>query len=251
MDLQQIAIAGLRTLIVFPLLISMLVPAEASEPLTEGHATVMSLNIYGYKTMPREAGAFASLVKRYAVDVLAIQEGVDDWRIDMEWPEDYSRSEVLLEALGDCWERQFQVYANHCRGFSIEDHERFDLADGPNAVRTGEKAIIAATSGRFTLVNVHWDHQSESSRRTAARQTADAVGAGSGLPVVVLGDFNSPCIGPTVQGMVGEASLQTTVDGGIDCIFLRGIEGVGEVVDASPSDHPAVLVRLAFAGARD
>ncbi len=128
--------------------------------------------------------------------------------------------------------------------FSIENHERFDLADGPNAVRTGEKALIEGPQGRFTLVNIHWDHESEPARLASARQTADAVGDVNGTPVVVLGDFNSACTGPTVQGMVSAVSLETVVDGGIDCIFLRGVEGSGEAVDASPSDHPAVLVRL-------
>lgn len=246
MKLKQSPITRVRALCISAVLIFMLLPTMAAETVKEGQATVMSLNIYGYKTMPHKAGAYAALAEKYGVDMLAIQEGVDDWKIDMEWPEDYSRSEVLHQALGDCWERQYQVYANRCRGFSIERHERFDLADGPNAVRTGEKALIEGPLGPFNLINVHWDHQSEPARLASARQTASAAGDANGLPVVVLGDFNSPCIGPTVQWMVSAASLETTVDGGIDCIFLRGTEGTGEVVDASPSDHPAVLVRLKF-----
>ena len=207
-----------------------------------GQATVMSLNIYGYKTMPQKAYDYAALVERHSVDVLAIQEGVDDWRIGRDMPVDYSRSEALHDALGDCWERQYQVYVNRCRGFTIENHERFDLADGPNAVRTGETAEVSGPIGRFTLVNVHWDHQSESARRASATQTAEAAREGA---VAVLGDFNSACSGPTVQGMAKSAGLVAAVDGGIDCIFLRGLSGQGAVVDASPSDHPAVLVRLA------
>jgi hypothetical protein len=251
MKSQPTPLSALRYKCIAALLAFLFLPAVASETDFAGRPTVMSLNIYGYKTMPREAGAYAALAERHGVDVLAIQEGVDDWQIGIDWPEDYSRSEQVHKALGDCWERRYQIFANRCRGYSIERHERFDLADGPNAVRTGEKAHIEGPHGRFILLNVHWDHQSEPARLASARQTADAAADSSGLPMIILGDFNSPCSGPTVQGMVVAAGLRTAVDGGIDCIFLRAVEGIGEAVNASPSDHPAVLVRLEFKGAGD
>jgi hypothetical protein len=41
--------------------------------------------------------------------------------------------------------------------------------------------------------------------------------------------------------MLHQAGLSQVVDGGIDCVFSRGLEGAGKVIDAQPSDHPAVL----------
>lgn len=226
----------------------LLVPAgpviTAAEPAEHATVRVMSLNIYGYKTMPQEAATYARLVERHGIDVLAIQEGVNDWQIGLDRPEDYTRAETLHDALGSCWERQYQVFVNHCRGFSLQGNERFDLADGPNAVRTGEKALVSGPAGKFLMFNLHWDHESEPARRSSAEQAARQANRKSHLPVIVLGDFNSSCDGDTVQHMSDEAKLDLAVDGGIDCIFVRGISAHGKVVDAHPSDHPAVLVEI-------
>ena len=226
---------------VFALLLTLSAPCFGSETRVAADTSIMTLNIYGHATMPDQAPAYAGLIAEQEVDVLAIQEGVDDWRIGLERPVDYSRAETLHEVLGQCWQRQYQVYVNGCRGYSISRHEHFDLADGPNAVRTGERAVIVGPRGSFELFNLHWDHGSETAR---ADQTAEAVMDGTTLPRVVAGDFNSDCTSAVVGRMAKMAGLTLVADGGIDCIFVNGLTGEGQVVDASPSDHPAVLFRV-------
>ncbi len=50
---------------------------------------VMSLNLYGWATMPGAAPDYAALIEAQSVDVLGIQEGNWDWEIE-GWPTDYS-----------------------------------------------------------------------------------------------------------------------------------------------------------------
>ena len=226
---------------VFTLVLTLSTPSFATETGASPDTIIMTLNIYGHATMPDQAPDYARLVAEHKVDVLAIQEGVDDWKIGLDIPVDYSRAETLHEVLGQCWQRQFQVYVNTCRGYSISLHERFDLADGPNAVRTGERAVIAGPHGTFELFNLHWDHQSETAREASADQTAEAVLNDQTLSQVIVGDFNSDCTSAVVGRMAGMAELTLVADGGIDCIFVSGLTGEGQVVDASPSDHPAVV----------
>jgi endonuclease/exonuclease/phosphatase family metal-dependent hydrolase len=228
----------------FALLLTLNASSLASKSSVAADTSIMTLNIYGWATMPDQAPAFARLVTGQGIDVLAIQEGVDDWQIGIDLPVDYSRAEILHEALGNCWQRRFQVYVNACRGYSITRHERFDLADGPNAVRTGERAVIEGPGAPFELFNLHWDHESEEARQLSADQTAEAVADTRGLNRVVVGDFNSDCTSPVVGRMADAAGLTLVADGGIDCIFVSGLAGEGHVVDARPSDHPAVVFRL-------
>ena len=49
--------------------------AETVDDKTEAAVTVMSLNIYGWKTMPEHSDDYSQLIKRYSVDILGIQEG--------------------------------------------------------------------------------------------------------------------------------------------------------------------------------
>lgn len=232
----------MKTVAVLLVFAAAALPGSLSGSEGISRATVMSLNIYGHATMPGAAPAYAALVEKHSVDVLAIQEGVWDWEIDDRMPTDYSRSETLHQALGDCWQRRYQVFVNHCKGFSIQQHERFDLADGPRATRTGEFAVIDGPPGRFALINVHWDHESATARAESVLQTARA--AQTGLPVVVLGDFNAPCQGEQVERLAVTGGLERIVDGGIDCILVRRMGAEGNRLEAAPSDHPAVLARI-------
>lgn len=206
---------------------------------------VMSLNIYGWATMPDQAHRYADLVNSLDIDVLGIQEGVDDWKIQ-GMPTDYSRSEALAKALGDCWSHHYQVFYKKCQDVKLFHHERFDLTDGPNAVRTGELASLVKNEIEFLFVNVHWDHQSREARESSARQTAQVVIDDGESPVIVVGDFNSACTGDEVSSMIELAGLHLVVDGGIDCVISRSLKGSGHVVDANPSDHPGVVAEFSL-----
>jgi hypothetical protein len=207
-----------------------------SEPLV---LRVMSLNIYGWATMPGAAPDYAALIEAHDVDIVGIQEGVQDWQIE-GWPTDYSRSEQLHAALGDCWQRRYQIFANTCRGNTLDTHERFDLADGPNAVRTGEVALVTKSGAQIAFINVHWDHESASAREASATETVTEADRHRGIPTLVVGDFNTDCISDDVSTVRSRGGMDLVVDGGIDCILARGIGGSGTSLDAEPSDHPAV-----------
>lgn len=206
---------------------------------------VMSLNIYGWATMPGAAPDYAALIEARNVDVLGIQEGNWDWEIE-GWPTDYSRSEQLHAALGDCWQRRYQIFVNGCRGTELDSHRRFDLTDGPRAVRTGETALVSKSGTQIAFINIHWDHESAAARAASAIETAAEADLHRGTPTIVLGDFNCDCASADVTTLRGRGEMALVVDGGIDCILARDLTGTGEVLDATPSDHPAVVATFAI-----
>jgi endonuclease/exonuclease/phosphatase (EEP) superfamily protein YafD len=201
---------------------------------------VMSLNIYGWATMPDSAPEYAALIEAQDVDVVGIQEGNWDWEIK-GWPTDYSRSEQLHAALGECWERRYQIFVNTCRGATLDSHRRFDLTDGPRAVRTGETALVTKSATQFAFINIHWDHESAPARAASAIETAAEAARYRSTPTIVLGDFNCDCTSADVTTLRDLGVMALVVDGGIDCILARDIAGSGAAIDATPSDHPAVV----------
>jgi hypothetical protein len=219
---------------------------STTDPVT-GPVTlrVMSLNVWGYKTMPQEAPAYATLIKSQNVDVVGIQEGANDWQLSTAMPTDYSRAEALGAALGGCFERRYQVFVNVCRGNSIVGNERFDLSNGPNATRTGEAVTLRKGGKTFGFIDVHWDHQDANVNRANARETAARANGFAGTPVVVVGDFNTSCTGSNVEVMRTGASLRLDAKASIDCIFSRGtIRQTGFSTAGGPSDHPTVVAEL-------
>jgi hypothetical protein len=217
----------------------------------------MSLNIYGWKTMPHHAADYARLVNAHNIDILLLQEGVEDWQLTTPMPTDYSRADALQKALGNCWQRRWQILVNQCRAISFNHSERFDLADGPMATRTGEMAELyvsddkstaksnAKSNAKIVVINVHWDHESETARTLSAEQTAAVANRYQSTAVVVAGDFNSQCNLAEKQLAV-YTYFQLIVDGGIDCIFAKNIRATGQTLSAMPSDHPAVIASLNF-----
>jgi endonuclease/exonuclease/phosphatase family metal-dependent hydrolase len=230
----------------------------------------MSLNVYGWKTMPKHSDDYAKLVAKHDINILAIQEGVEDWQLTTDMPTDYSRAKVLLSALGPCWKRSHQIFVNHCMGSRFIDSGRFDLTDGPNATRTGEYALVEHNSGRFIVINVHFDHEQHSIRILNTKETLAQLALYNNYPQIVLGDFNQDCDGmfslmssliprelplsatPTNVTTPVEPSLKLVANAGIDCIFINNLStksitklsSKGKVVEASPSDHPAAIASL-------
>ena len=200
----------------------------------------MSLNIYGHATMPAGAEAYADLINQNGIDVLAIQEGVQDWRIQ-GLPTDYSRSEQLQAALGDCWQRRYQIFVNSCQNNSFVNNDRFDMTDGPNAVRTGEWAVIRKGTTQFNVLNLHWDHEDQNVRLNNSNETIAMVQDLAAIPTIVMGDFNTGCTSSPVNNLRSSGNLMLKVNGGIDCILTNGFEGEGYTVAAAPSDHPGLI----------
>ena len=230
---------------------------------------VMSLNVYGWKTMPKHSENYAKLVAKHDINILAIQEGVEDWQLTTDMPTDYSRAKVLLSKLGPCWQRSYQIFVNHCKGSRFIESGRFDLTDGPNATRTGEYALVEHNSSRFIVINVHFDHEQQQTRILNMKETLAQLSSYNSYPQVVLGDFNQRCdemfssisslMSPLMPTEIPasetpsvEPSLKLVTNAGIDCIFINNFgsksiskfSSQGKVVDASPSDHPAAIVSL-------
>jgi len=204
----------------------------------------MTLNIYGWKTMPQHADDYARLINAADIDVLAIQEGVHDWQINTDLPTDYGNADALAKALGECWQQRYQIFVNYCRGHRFISNVRFGLSDGPNATRTGEQAHIDTPVGKQVVLNVHWDHESSAVREENMLETTEQALLARGQPFVLLGDFNTQCTDPLVIQLTKRSKSRLLGSAGIDCIIARGLRGQSEAVDASPSDHPALIATL-------
>jgi len=206
--------------------------------------TVMTLNIYGWKTMPKHSDDYAQLVNRNNVDFLGIQEGVEDWQLNTKLPTNYHRAATLEKSLGQCWQRQYQIFINRCHGNRFVKFDRFDLSDGPNATRTGEYAVIEKQGNRYLLVNVHWDHESIATRILNAKETAMHLNKFSQYPKILLGDFNSDCQGKTASMLQSTTKMVLLKGAGIDCILVKGLTGKANEIAAYPSDHPSIVATL-------
>lgn len=240
---RKTTIVALRFVTLIWLFLSLMACQSTLEP--PAFLKVMSLNLYGWKTMPQHAKDYALQVKQQNVDILIVQEGVDDWRLSSSMPTDYSRVIALKDALGSCWQRHWQILVNQCQNIFIRSSTRFDLADGKNATRTGEVAEIATQKGKLVVINVHWDHESAVARKLSASQTATIANQYSNIPLLVGGDFNSSC--QTVWSQLNQHTMMHhSVDGGIDCIFSRDATIRGYAITAFPSDHPAVIAEVTY-----
>jgi len=198
---------------------------------------VMTLNVYGWATMPQQASSYAELVHSRDVDILGIQEGAEDWLISTDFPTDYSRADALGLALGECWQQRYQIYINTCKGNSFVSNVRFDLTDGPNAVRTGESALISKNGFDYRAINVHWDHQDDAVTLINANETATHINLNVNMPTILVGDFNSSCTGIEVNTTIQQTNMTLIGSARIDCIITKGFTGTAEVFDATPSDR--------------
>ena len=216
---------------------------------TDETIIVMSLNIYGWKTMPAHSDDYAKLIKGNQVDILGIQEGVDDWHLKPsalqgKLPTNYQRAMTLKKSLGQCWQHKYQIFINHCQGNRFIESGRFDLTDGPNATRTGEYALIEKANRRYFIVNVHWDHERIATRIANAEETSAQLNAMKHYPKILLGDFNTDCESREVLLVQSKAKLTLLKNAGIDCLFVKGLTGKATKISAYPSDHPAIVASL-------
>lgn len=206
--------------------------------------SVMTLNVYGWKTMPAHSNDYANLIHSKKVDIVAIQEGVDDWQLTSKFPTDYSRSKALRDSLGTCWQHRFQIFINQCSGIEFVKSGRFDLSDGPNATRTGEYAVVKHAQTHYLIVNVHWDHESQATRLANAQETATLINSMSQYPTILLGDFNESCDEKAVSEVAANTQMTLLKSAGIDCIFTKAMVGTATVIAAQPSDHPSIIATL-------
>lgn len=213
---------------------------SAKKRVSTSYIKVMTLNVYGWATMLQQASSYAELVHSRDVDILGIQEGAEDWLISTDFPTDYSRADALGVALGECWQQRYQIYINTCKGNSFVSNVRFDLTDGPNAVRTGESALINKNGFDYRAINVHWDHQDDAVTLINANETATHINLNANIPTILVGDLNSSCTGNEVNTTLQQTEMTLIGSARIDCIITKGFTGTAEVFDATPSDHPSL-----------
>ncbi len=214
---------------------------------TSSELTVLSYNIEGHAGHSPYAQAQA-IIKSNA-GVVGLQEGVNDWQIGPPgtWPWDYSRTDRIVNSLNEqtgLWDNRYQmiIKTDVCE---FIDYGRFDLTDGPKAVRTGEWAILRlkATGKQFLFVNLHWDHQSaNSANRNETIGWITDFNATRNLPVVITGDFNRSVnsIGYEPYGFT--ISHSAWVDG----ILTKGMATQRYGSFEAPSDHNSVWAELTF-----
>ncbi len=205
---------------------------------------VVSLNVYGWATMPGASPQYAQHVFDQDADVVGLQEGVHDWKIGPGMPTNYGNADAMGAALGSCWEQRYQIYVNTCKGNQFVSSRRFDMTDGPNATRTGESAIISKNGVEYGMITVHWDHESHTTKMANGKETADEVNSYPSMPFVVVGDFNSGCTDAPAQQLASTAGMTMIVNSGIDCIWSKDFPGSGGTFNASPSDHPGASASL-------
>jgi len=223
--------------------------AEKSIDTQPGVITVMSLNIYGWKTMPEHSHVYAELIQRNNVDILAIQEGVEDWQLksselDGKLPTNYQRAITLKKSLGQCWQHKFQIFINYCQGSRFIESGRFNLSDGPNATRTGEYAVIEKSNERYFIINIHWDHESDVIKVANAKETIEQLDKFAQYSKILLGDFNSQCDSKEVTVLQKIAKMNLLKHAGIDCLFVKDLTGKAKTILALPSDHLAIVAVL-------
>jgi len=220
---------------------------------------VVTLNVYGYATMPGAADTYAEYIVGRNADVVGIQEGANDWKLPSGqlYPSDYSRSIAMLNSLNEkeplgsnCWQREYQIFINTCKGLSAIEAYRFDLTNGPQATRTGETMKISINGKRFAFVNIHWENSSADVRESNSQETTDQVNAlrGDHQVVITVGDFNTGCTSYQANNFKQHTSSVEGAYAAIDCIFVTGSSFeqpvVGSFQGASPSDHPLVWANI-------
>ncbi len=59
-----------------------------------------------------------------------------------------------------------------------------------------------------------------------------------------MGDFNSQCDGKEVSIAQSKAKMTLLNNSGIDCLFVKGLAGKAQTIEAYPSDHPGIVATL-------
>lgn len=221
-----------------------------------GSLRVMSYNIWGWKDFNHRLYTMAKVICDNNVDVVGIQEGVQDnkgggsleYRGGQPFPTEarYWRARSVYDKLnsicGGCYRRYYEIIYNACRGVSLVSSNRYDLPDGPNYIRTGEKAVLSKSGRQFTFLNNHWDSQDHNTHSRAADAVIAAVGNSS--PAVIVGDFNTGQNYATNK--IIARGFQCAYCSGIDYIMSKGLRKTGQKkishgYPAAISDHPVLV----------
>jgi endonuclease/exonuclease/phosphatase family metal-dependent hydrolase len=74
---------------------------------------------------------------------------------------------------------------------------------------TWARLLDRVDSRRFTVINTHWDHQSQPARLASGKLMADRIAgwARAGEPVIATGDFNAAPGNPALAAVVGDGPL--------------------------------------------
>ncbi|HUG42011.1 MAG TPA: endonuclease/exonuclease/phosphatase family protein [Longimicrobiales bacterium] len=143
-----------------------------------------------------------------------------------------------LDEIGDALRRRGEVGAGRDDGveageysailydrsrLTVLDHGTFWLSDTPGApgsmswgnryprVVTWARFVDAATGDSLTVLNTHWDHESQNARERSAALVVDWIARNApGQPVVLMGDFNAGPANPAFRALLetGDARVR-------------------------------------------
>ena len=228
----------MRRLIAVTLLAVLLAPALAAAGSAPPDLRVMSFNLrYGAADDGDDAWShrqelLVDVVREFGPDILGTQECLDFQR-------DYLLQSLpgyaVVAAGRDDGAEAGEMCAVFVRAerFSVNAAGHFWLSETPDVVasRGWDAALcrmatwlrltdIAAGGRQFLVVNTHWDHIGvEARRQSALLLRREAAALAQGLPVVIMGDFNTAleAIGPAEAGRLlregaGDDGLPVLVD---------------------------------------
>jgi endonuclease/exonuclease/phosphatase family metal-dependent hydrolase len=74
---------------------------------------------------------------------------------------------------------------------------------------TWARLLDRSDATRFTVINTHWDHQSQPAREASGKLMAQRIAewTSRGEPVVATGDFNADLANPALAPLIGDAQL--------------------------------------------
>lgn len=245
-----------------------------------GEVRVMSFNIRygtaadGADAWPNRRDLVFEVIREFEPDVLGVQEALGfqldalgealpDHEIVGVGRDDGVRSGEFSAILVD--RARFEVEASGTFWFSDTPEAPGSMSWGNRIPRicTWARLRDLATSARFVVYNVHWDHESQRSRERSAALLLERIATrpDPDEPVLVTGDFNAGESNPAFRALVESvaAPLRDTFDDvhpdATDVGTFNGFEGRrdGEKIDAIlASDgwcvREAAIVRTAEEG---
>jgi endonuclease/exonuclease/phosphatase family metal-dependent hydrolase len=199
-----------------------------ASPVEAQSVRVMTFNIRlasaqdGENRWPVRRELLAKVIRDFGPDVLGVQEAqpVQIDYLSKEFPK-YTRVGVGREADGG---GEYSAIYFRSGRFDLSDAGTRWLSDAPDTpgsrtwknslprIYTWARLLDRRTKRRFTVLNTHWDHESQLARLNSGKMMAEHVErilSDSDEPVIVMGDFNSGIENPATHALIREGALMT------------------------------------------
>jgi endonuclease/exonuclease/phosphatase family metal-dependent hydrolase len=199
--------------------------AETAEPLR-----VMTFNVR-YATAPDGDNVWSlrkelamNVIRTFGPDILGVQEALREQMDDLavELPE-YASVGTGRDADGG---GEYSAILYRRSRFDVAASGTFWLSDTPDEpgshtwgnelprICTWARFLDRTDARRFTVINTHWDHQSQPARLASGALMAERLTEWSarGEPVIATGDFNADPGNPALDALIQGSELVDTFD---------------------------------------